>query len=133
MQRQNEANTDFAHHASTGWEFCHGISAGSSARLLHVLGKWVALTVFVLASTSCSEAAPFVCEPGEGFTAACRSCDGEAPLGPNASLEDCMAFGALHACACASLAGSCSNSDLADKAVCLVTDCETRPVCPAPQ
>lgn len=96
-------------------------------------GKWVALTVVVFTLMSCSEAAPFVCQAGEGFTGSCRSCDGDSPLGPNASLEDCMAFGALHACECASLTGSCSNPDLADKAVCLVTGCETRPVCPVPE
>ena len=86
----------------------------------------------VLAGAGCSDT-PGACESTGGFTASCRSCDGDIPLGPNASAEACAAFGDLNDCECATFTGSCSNQDLADKAVCLVTGCTRQASCPVPQ
>ena len=87
----------------------------------------------VLAAMGCSDPGQAACESTGGFTAACRSCDGDIPIGPNSSAEACAAFGELNDCECASLTGSCSNPDLADKAVCLVSGCTRQASCPAPQ
>lgn len=86
----------------------------------------------VLAAMGCSDT-PRACESTGGFTASCRSCDGDIPSGPNASPEACAAFGELNDCECATFTGSCSNADLADKAVCLVTGCTRQASCPVPQ
>ena len=87
----------------------------------------------VLAAMGCSDPGQAACESTGGFTAACRSCDGDIPIGPNSSAEACAAFGELNDCECATLTGSCSNPDLADKAVCLVSGCTRQASCPAPQ
>ena len=88
--------------------------------------------VAALAAMGCSDTQG-ACESTGGFTASCRSCDGDIPLGPNASAEACAAFGDLNDCECATFTGACSNQDLADKAVCLVTGCTRQASCPVPQ
>lgn len=93
----------------------------------------VATMCAMLAATGCSDPGQAACESTGGFTAACRSCDGDIPIGPNSSAEACAAFGELNDCECATLSGSCSNADLADKAVCLVSGCTRQASCPAPQ
>ena len=93
----------------------------------------VATMCAMLAAMGCSDPGQAACESTGGFTAACRSCDGDIPIGPNLSAEACAAFGELNDCECASLTGSCSNPDLADKAVCLVSGCTRQASCPAPQ
>lgn len=87
----------------------------------------------VLAAMGCSEPGQAACQSTGGFTAACRSCDGDIPFGPNASREACAVFGESNDCECATLSGSCSNADLADKAVCLVSGCTKQATCPVPQ
>ena len=86
-----------------------------------------------LAAMGCSDPGQAACVSTGGFTATCRSCDGDIPIGPNASAEACAAFGELNDCECATFTGSCSNADLSDKAVCLVTGCRRQASCPVPQ
>ena len=71
--------------------------------------------------------------PPPGFEGVCRSCIGDQPVGPNESREACEAFAEEYGCQTASLSGSCSNPDLANKAVCRVQGCDTQPVCPTPE
>jgi len=63
--------------------------------------------VAALAAMGCSDTQG-ACESTGGFTASCRSCDGDIPLGPNASAEACAAFGEFNDCECATFTGSCS-------------------------
>lgn len=89
-----------------------------------------AATWLILAASACGESGTGM---REGLSGVCRSCVGDQPQGPNESQEACAAFAEDFGCESFMLTGSCSNSNLADKAACHVTACTTQPVCPSPQ
>jgi len=89
-----------------------------------------ATVLLALAVTSCGDSGGGT---REGLSGVCRSCIGDQPQGPNESQEACAAFGEEFGCEKFELSGSCSNSNLADKAACQVTACTAQPVCPSPQ